>query len=336
MVKTLKLVKLLLLKKNISLMVIILILFVNTISSASIITSEIATNDNEKEYWAVVVTIIDFEYDVNDLNLPVDMMYKPLISAQNWNEDHILFIKNENATKENILKALDWLSNQTDHNDIALFYYGGHGLKIEDKNGDESDDQDECIATYQRGGYICDDELNQKFNNISAEGLIVLIDCCFSGGLADSENKLDFNMEINEDFQGCRRVVIASTFENAVALEVKGIGTLLTLSLQRIISKSKGDRNHDEIISAEETYFELKKIFRRINLGVGVGTAILLKLIQLKFGKGASKTILRIGIGAFLLWEIFSYTVYGGIMIPYYPLIYDTYDGELPFLEITQ
>jgi len=323
-------------KYFISLTIPILLIFINTASSTNLTNYKTTTSYNEREYWALVVTIIDFEYDVNDLNLPVDMMYKPLTSASNWKEDHVLFINNENATKENILEAFDWLSSKTDENDIALFYYGGHGGKIEDKNGDESDNKDEIIATYERGGYISDDELNQKFNNISAKGLIVLLDCCYSGGLADINNTNDFNMDMREDIKGCGRVVIASTFEKAVALEVKGVGTLLTLSLKRIISKSQGDRNHDGIISIEETYKELKKIFRRINLFVGTGIAILAYLTKLKFGKEVTKIILGAGIAAILLWETFSYVVYGGIMIPYYPLIYDGYEGELPFLEITR
>lgn len=330
-------------RKIISLILIILLLFVNIASASNLGIYERKTGENKRDYWAVVITIVDYELDINDLNLPVDMMYTPLISAPNWHKDHVLFVKNENATKENILKSLDWLANQVDENDIALFYYGGHGLRTDDNNGDESDGKDEGIATYERGGYIIDDDLNQKFNNISAGGLIVLLDCCHSGGLDDTGNtiqkliksnkKTDFNIDIQEDIKGHGRVVIASTFEKTIALEVKGVGTLLTLSLKRIISKSEGDINQDGIISAEETYTHLKKIFRRINFCTMAGAYILFKLIKLTFGKDVSKTILKIGISSIFLWQIFSCVVYGGIMIPYYPLIYDEYEGELPFIE---
>lgn len=327
-------------KKIISLILILLLIFVNTASSSNL--KNIEEKTNEQEYWAVVVTIVDYEWDVNDLNIPVDMMYTPLISAPNWNEDNVLFIKNENATLENILKSLDWLANQVDENDIALFYYGGHGLKKEDQNGDEKDGIDEGFATYE-GEFLRDDDLKLKLDNISAEGLFVLIDCCLSAGATDTENTLqkiarankqsDFNNGLQEEIKGQNMVVIASTFEKTIALEVKGFGTVLTLSLKRIISKSQGDTNQDGIISAEETYIQLKKIFRRLNFFLIAGAYTLLKLIELTFAKNILKIALVIGISSIILWEIFSIVVYGGVMIPYYPLIYDGYEGELPFIE---
>jgi len=319
----------------------ILLLLIANISSSKNIDNIAKTN--ETKYWAVIVSIVDYELDVNDLNIPVNIMYDALRSAKNWDEDHILFIKNENATTENVLKGLDWLAYQVDDNDIAFFFFMGHGIKPKDDlNGDESDGKDEGIGTYERGGYIIDDLLNEKFNNISAQGLLVMIDCCHSAGMIEDDmttklsnlqnNKLITG--ITEELSGCGRVIIASTFEKAIALEVKGFGTILTLSLKQIIEKSKGDENKDGIVSAEETFVQLKKIYRRANLGLISSGLILLNLVKLTSGKATSNKLFEMGIASILLWEMFSYVVYGGIMIPYCPQIYDDCEGDLPFLEI--
>ena len=36
-------------------------------------------------------------------------------------------ITNSDATKVNILDAIDWLDEKEDKNDVSIFYYAGHG-----------------------------------------------------------------------------------------------------------------------------------------------------------------------------------------------------------------
>jgi len=334
-------------KKIFSIISVVLLIFVNTAYSSNISLNEKTSLENEREYWGVVVTIVDYENDINDLNLPVDMVYRPLISASNWDEEHVLFLNNKNATVENISKSLDWLAETVDENDIALFYFGGHGYRIPDTNGDEADGKDECITGYEKRSIIPDDNLSMKFDNISAEGLIIIIDCCHSGGVVDynkskqkmlfSENQnSEFSNDLINDFNGCGRVFIASDFEQAVCQEIPGFGTMLALSLEYIISKSKGDKNNDNIISIEETFLYLKKIFRRVNFLILAGGIGFLSVVKLLFGKQFLKLTIILGISAVVLWELFCFKAFKGFMIPYYPIIVDEYTGELPFVEINQ
>lgn len=44
-------------------------------------------------------------------------------------------------------------------------------------------------------------------------------------------------------------------------MSVEGLGTVLSLILKRIIYKSIGNDNNEGIISAEETFSQLKKVF---------------------------------------------------------------------------
>lgn len=65
-------------------------------------------------------------------------------------------------TRENILRACQWLVAGAAPNDSLFFHYSGHGGKVEDLNGDEDDGYDETIypVDHERSGQIIDDILH--------------------------------------------------------------------------------------------------------------------------------------------------------------------------------
>jgi metacaspase-1 len=98
-------------------------------------------------------------------------------------------------TKANILKQLNELVNfaSADENkdkDVYLFLsYSGHGAYLQDKNGDEDDNNDEvlCPVDCDKVGYIVDDNLKADFidklpSNVK---LTILVDACHSGTVMD-------------------------------------------------------------------------------------------------------------------------------------------------------
>ncbi len=66
--------------------------------------------------------------------------------------------------------------------DVFAFYYSGHGSYTDDKDGDESDGQDEIIilSNGSENRFYLDDNLNKHFNSIGAKKLIIF-DSCHSG-----------------------------------------------------------------------------------------------------------------------------------------------------------
>lgn len=70
-----------------------------------------------------------------------------------------------------------------------LFHYSGHGGRIEDTSGDESDGFDETIlpVDHARSGHIVDDELNAVLVKPLCPGvrLTAIFDCCHSGSALD-------------------------------------------------------------------------------------------------------------------------------------------------------
>jgi len=67
--------------------------------------------------------------------------------------DDVQVYTNENATRENFEQAITgWLKDVSKPGDTVFIYFSGHGQQIPDNNGDETDDIDEVLATYETAG----------------------------------------------------------------------------------------------------------------------------------------------------------------------------------------
>ena len=62
-------------------------------------------------------------------------------------------------TKENIIRAMQWLVMDAQPNDSLFFHYSGHGGQTKDLDGDEADGYDEVIypVDFKQNGHIVDD-----------------------------------------------------------------------------------------------------------------------------------------------------------------------------------
>jgi hypothetical protein len=129
---------------------------------------------------------------INDLHY-----IKSALLKQGFKESAIDTLKNESATKKNILLALDKLAAKAAAGDIVYFHFSGHGQQIEDDNADEADGYDEALIPYDAKGsydpvsykgenHLRDDELGKKLEDIrrkigSQGALLVVLDACHSG-----------------------------------------------------------------------------------------------------------------------------------------------------------
>ena len=105
-------------------------------------------------------------------------------------------------TKPEILSSFNkHLSNKVTPNDIALFYFTGHGLQVENQDGDDCDEVDGLdeaivLSNYTKGiadkdHLILDDEIDELLSpirrRIGKNGQLILIfDACHSGSLSRS------------------------------------------------------------------------------------------------------------------------------------------------------
>jgi hypothetical protein len=128
---------------------------------------------------------------VNDIPLINNTLLK-----QDFKAENITILKNEEATRAGILRAIEDLQSLVKPGDIVVIHYSGHGQQIFDNNGDEIDGKDESIvpydalvrhtSNYKGENHIRDDELGNiiaNFRNaLGKDGqLLMLLDSCHSG-----------------------------------------------------------------------------------------------------------------------------------------------------------
>jgi len=116
-------------------------------------------------------------------------MFNFLTTYHNFNSQNIMMLtddnKNNMPTKNNIIKAMQWLVSGAKAGDTLFFMFSGHGGQTRDLDGDEDDGLDELIypCDYQRSGRILDDDIHSIMVSKIVDGvrLIGLMDCCHSG-----------------------------------------------------------------------------------------------------------------------------------------------------------
>lgn len=145
-------------------------------------------------------------------------LLKPLLEKEGF---VVSTLTNDNATKKEIIKALNSLINECQNGDKVYFHFSGHGQPMEDCNGDEitifdqtmvpSDAVRVCINGYNGENHFLDDEysyyLNTLRNKLGKNGqLFIAVDACHSQGIERGEltDSIDASLPIrgtNDEFR---------------------------------------------------------------------------------------------------------------------------------------
>lgn len=138
---------------------------------------------------------------VND----VIYIFKVLTSKFGFKHENIKVLTDYEATKQNILGGLDWLTKDTKAGDQIVFHYSGHGSQVtvnDWTNNTEPDGRDEIICTVDMrwDDPLRDHEMGAYFKRIHKRcGSLAILDCCHSGtglrngfGPAEEKNEGDF------------------------------------------------------------------------------------------------------------------------------------------------
>lgn len=96
---------------------------------------------------------------------------------------------NKVPTRENIIRAMQWLTNNAQPNDSLFFHYSGHGGVTKDLDGDEEDGTDQVIypVDFEQAGHLVDDIMHDIMVRPLPSGcrLTALFDSCHSGTALD-------------------------------------------------------------------------------------------------------------------------------------------------------
>ncbi|OAR02562.1 hypothetical protein LLEC1_04118 [Akanthomyces lecanii] len=92
-------------------------------------------------------------------------------------------------TKQNIMRAMQWLVRDAKPNDSLFFHYSGHGGQTKDLDSDEPDSYDEVIypVDFRQNGHISDDEMHDAMVRPLCAGvrLTAIFNSCHSGTALD-------------------------------------------------------------------------------------------------------------------------------------------------------
>jgi hypothetical protein len=185
------------------------------LSNFNIVGSTPCINDNEVEYWAVLVSMFaDYERF---------SYYQDILCSHGWTKDHILLTVDNNTksfTKQDMINVLTWLDEKEDENDISLILISAHGSPTTFVLSDAS-------MSYE--------ELNSEINHLESEGICVILEPCYSGGAIPYLEK-----EGRVIITGCATDETCIGFRGGFEFGLEGIGDYIG-----------GD---DGLVSAEEIF----------------------------------------------------------------------------------
>lgn len=133
--------------------------------------------NNQLKIWAVIIGVADYKH-MPVLRYTDDdayRMYAFLKSPEGGalSDDQIMVLVDEEATKENILKKMNYISAKAGPNDLVMLYYSGHGLKG-------------SFLPIDFDGYnnkLLHSEINSIMEKSRAKYKLLLADACYSGSL---------------------------------------------------------------------------------------------------------------------------------------------------------
>jgi predicted phosphodiesterase len=146
--------------------------------------------------------------------------------------DHVMQLYDAEANAVGIREGLRWLGKLTRKDDTAVFFFSGHGGRIESgaQAGNyliPSDVDPQNLGTSAIEGV----ELTELLRNITAGRLLVLFDCCYSGGAGEVKDLSDlagYKSGMAESYydrlgKGHGRAIIASSRSDEQSLILPGM-----------------------------------------------------------------------------------------------------------------
>ena len=223
----------------------------DTKASTCPLESELLIQDSNYHIWVVIIVVGDIERDAHGSTALTNILL-----SNGCPINQIKKLIEENATKEAILHIpFEWLeTNDIDKDDIVIFYFSMHGYQIKDQQPlDEPDNYDEFVAPYDYDAnnlstYILDEELNERFDVLKLNNLVVIFETCNSGGMIDG----------SQDLSNSGRVILTSCAANESSWPIFLRKQWLFPHYLFQGLSGFADLNKDRWITAEEAYYYAK------------------------------------------------------------------------------
>ena len=120
----------------------------------------------------------------------VELMRQTLLKQAGFESPQIRVLLDAAATRRRILAELDRMIRDASPKDLLLFYFAGHGSRLSDDDGEETDGIDETLVPFDaftpdgaRRNDIRDDEIEDwvRRANAKCRRVVLIFDSCHSG-----------------------------------------------------------------------------------------------------------------------------------------------------------
>jgi uncharacterized caspase-like protein len=204
------------------------------------------------ERWAVVIgvsqynspDIRDLDYAAQDAQSMYDFLRSP--AAGPFEEDHVLFLKDGNATAQAIREAMFVFLQKAEWNDLVVVYFAGHGAAdpaIPENLYLLPTDAD--VNALAATAFPMWDVKTALRRQIRAERVIVIADACHSAGtFAADDNPI--NSSFSELFTPSRRLTLTAAAENELSLEDPRWGGGHGVFTYQLLKGLKGEADADQ------------------------------------------------------------------------------------------
>jgi hypothetical protein len=207
-----------------------------------------AGDDPASNAWAVLVGVNQYAgRTVDNIGSSQDaQVLADLLIAKGWRADHIVVLRDGNATHDRIVRALEWLARSTNEQSKVVFSFSGHvrqnkrGPANPDGDGEQLDEG--LWASDNR--YVWDADLSRMLAAVRARQLWATIQGCEAAGFNDP------------GMEGPGRLVTYSSREDQKSYEDPEVSQSVmgNYFFREGLRDGYGDGNGDGRISVQEAF----------------------------------------------------------------------------------
>ncbi|MBE9126919.1 MULTISPECIES: caspase, EACC1-associated type [unclassified Coleofasciculus] len=209
---------------------------------------------------ALLIGVSEYKPGLNPLPAAVkdiEAMRRVLVHPEmgGFAEADITVLKN--PQRQEMEEAIYRLFANRQKDDLLLFYFSGHGIKDESGRLYLS-----TRATYKEKGRLFEPSavaastLHERINKSKSQRQVLILDCCFSGAIAQGLTvKDDGSVNVQEHLGGKGRAILTASTSTQYSFEQEGSElSVYTRYLVEGIEKGAADKDGDGWISVDELH----------------------------------------------------------------------------------
>lgn len=200
--------------------------------------------------FAVVVGVADYDGVANDLKYSDNdarLFYNHLRSAlpNEMSAGKSMLLLNRNATRSNIMNAMQQVFSQSTENDFIIFYFSGHGSP------------GNFCPTDAAQQLLSHDIVKSQFKNAKARYRLCIADACFSGSIGTQAQNTSVEGS-TQQLRDARIAVIMSSKPDQTSIETSALNQGIFSYCLINGLKGSADLNRDSYVTMGELFLYTK------------------------------------------------------------------------------